>query len=770
MENLLPESKALYQLLRSETKEEYESRFATYKKEMLDAVKVFIDDTKEQIKDVHTTVDGVRTTVSADLQAAKESIGAERDAVKSTPSSEIAGLAAAVDRAMRFDPGAVAGRPSTSASKEVDACTVGPDGRHWETQNRGTNYAQHTNCPEGDSEEETLDVEQEPVNQQLMMLSVAAISPDVNAPRTMQLQAQLHGYGAESYDGIIGLDWLGKYSPMTTHWEQGWLGIQHEGRHVNLHGEGPMLSTHALIELHLIREAPTEQPVELPPEVQSVLEQYSTVFEAPTALPSRRLYDHHIPLIPGARPISIRPYRVAPELKTDIERKIKELLDHGVITHSNSAFGSPILLVKKADHSWRLVVDYRHLNVLTVKGKYPLPVIDELLDELAGTHWFSKLDLNAGYHQIRLAPGEEYKTAFQSHNGHYEFKVMAFGLTGAPATFQHAMNASLAPVLRKFALVFFDDIRIYTATYDDHLQHLAIVLDILKRDQCSPSILTLAMWVLERFSQQGHPLAYVSRALGPRNRMLSVYEEYLAILLAVQQWRSYLQVGEFIIRTDHKILTHLTDQRLHTEWQPKALTKLMGLQYKWLQERSLIIASVRQHLLRMQQRMKAQADKHRTERTFEVGAEVFLRLQPYLQSSVARRANHKLAFKFFGPFRVLERVSPVLPPPDALFQIPVKILQQRVCQRGVRTVAQARVQWSGGSENQATWEDVDALRQQFPYAPAWGQAAFQEKGIVSGPATYEKEFTTAEDSGPTPARPKRDKRDSSWLADGHWVT
>jgi hypothetical protein len=127
-------------------------------------------------------------------------------------------------------------------------------------------------------------------------------------------------------------------------------------------------------------------------------------------------------------------------------------------------------------------VDYRHLNAITIKGKYPVPVIDEFLDELSKASSFTKLDLRVGFHQIRLKPGKEYKTAFQTHCGHYEFRVMAFGLTGAPGTFQGAMNSTLAPYLRIFVLVFFDDILIYSNTLEEHLVHIRLVFELLVKD------------------------------------------------------------------------------------------------------------------------------------------------------------------------------------------------------------------------------------------------------------------------------------------------
>jgi hypothetical protein len=241
----------------------------------------------------------------------------------------------------------------------------------------------------------------------------------LNCPWTCeghQFNTQFKFIALGAYDGILGLDWLAMHSPMNVDWEEQWMSFDHHGSTITLQSHQPEQFSCTVVELLLLHDS-TDSPVQLPVEVTQILKQFQSVFEEPVGLPPRRLCDHSIPLIPGAQPVNKKPYRYTPQLKTEIEKQIAEMLASGVIRISNSAFSSPIILVRKKDGSWRIVVDYRHLNALTIKSRYPIPVIDELLDELAGASWFSKLDLRAGYHQIRMAPGEEFKTSFQTHHG-----------------------------------------------------------------------------------------------------------------------------------------------------------------------------------------------------------------------------------------------------------------------------------------------------------------------------------------------------------------
>lgn len=298
-----------------------------------------------------------------------------------------------------------------------------------------------------------------------------------------------------AYDAILGVNWLKQFGRMTIDWEAKYLSFWYQGKEITLQGilskptqtitestpdqlqkwlSGNEVWAMAVVDT--VTQMIESIPVPVSPDMQSLLSEFQDVFEEPKELPPQRALDHAISLTEGAQPVNSRPYRYSPLQKDEIERQVQEMLATGVIAASMSPFASPVLLVKKKDGSWRFCVDYRRLNLLTIKNKFPLPVVDELLDELAGTKFFSKLDLRAGYHQIRMRPEDEPKTAFKTHHGHYQFRVMPFGLTNAPATFQCIMNSVFASFLRKFVIVFLDDILIYSATWSEHLEHLKLVM------------------------------------------------------------------------------------------------------------------------------------------------------------------------------------------------------------------------------------------------------------------------------------------------------
>ncbi|KAJ9512039.1 hypothetical protein QJQ45_004614 [Haematococcus lacustris] len=226
-------------------------------------------------------------------------------------------------------------------------------------------------------------------------------------------------------------------------------------------------------------------PPSLSPSATALLSEHIEVF--PKELPSvhdlpHRSVDYVIQLESGTPPN--RPvYRMSQEELDELKRQLDELLAKGYIRPSTSPFGFAVLFVRKKDGSLRLCVDYRALNQLTIKNRYPLPRIDDLLDQLAGARVFSKIDLKSGYHQIRVAEADIHKTAFRTRYGHYEYTVMPFGLCNAPATFQRLMNDIFRPHLDQFVLVYLDDILIYSRSEAEHLEHLRTVLGLLRQHQ-----------------------------------------------------------------------------------------------------------------------------------------------------------------------------------------------------------------------------------------------------------------------------------------------
>jgi hypothetical protein len=242
-----------------------------------------------------------------------------------------------------------------------------------------------------------------------------------------------------------------------------------------------LLTLDDVIPLNAAVEASADESpeVSIPKEYQDLAEVFSEV-ESSALPPHRGHLDHHIPLEEGSKPVFGPLYNLSETELKALKEYIDRNLRRGWIRSSTSPFGAPILFTKKSDGSLRLCVDYRALNRMTIKNRYPLPLISELLDRIKGKKYFTKLDLRDAFHQLRVAMGDEWKTAFRTRYGHFEYTVMPFGLTGAPGTFQAYVNDALREFLDEFCVVYLDDILIFSETLEEHIQHVRKVLLRLK--------------------------------------------------------------------------------------------------------------------------------------------------------------------------------------------------------------------------------------------------------------------------------------------------
>ncbi|GJY12219.1 putative reverse transcriptase domain-containing protein [Tanacetum coccineum] len=317
-----------------------------------------------------------------------------------------------------------------------------------------------------------------------------------------------------SFDVIIGMDWLSKYHAVIDCAEK-IVRIPWGNETLIIHGDGSkqgngtrlniisctkthkyLLKGHHVFLASITAKETEDRSGEKRLEDVPIVQDFPEVFpEELPGLPPTRQVEFQIDLVPGAAPVARAPYRLAPSEMKELSEQLQELSDKGFIRPSSSPWGAPVLFVKKKDGSFRMCIDYRELNKLTVKNRYPLPRIDDLFDQLQGSSVYSKIDLRSGYHQLRVREQDIPKTAFRTRYGHYEFQVMPFGLTNAPAVFMDLMNRVCKPNLDKFVIVFIDDILIYSKNKKEHEEHLKAILELLKKEELYAKFSKCEFWI-----------------------------------------------------------------------------------------------------------------------------------------------------------------------------------------------------------------------------------------------------------------------------------
>ncbi|GJV31020.1 RNA-directed DNA polymerase [Tanacetum coccineum] len=313
---------------------------------------------------------------------------------------------------------------------------------------------------------------------------------------------------------------------------------------------------------------PTTHPL-----VQPLIKSYQHVFpaEIPSGLPPMRSIQHKIDLIPGSALPNKPAYRTNPQETTEIRKQVDGLLEKGLIRESLSPCAVPTLLVPKKNGEWRMCMDSRSINKITIKYRFPIPRLNDLLDELHGATVFSKVDLRSGYHQIRIYEGDEWKTAFKTKEGLYEWLVMPFGLSNAPSTFMRLMNQVLKPFLNRFVVVYFDDILVYSRTETDHQSHLQQLFEVLDREKLYGNLEKC-----DFFASQVTFLGYLVSAQGIQvdDKKIQAIQDW-PVPQTIQQVRSFHGLASFyrrFIKNFSTIVAPMTEvtKYKHFEWNPQA--------------------------------------------------------------------------------------------------------------------------------------------------------------------------------------------------------
>jgi hypothetical protein len=300
-------------------------------------------------------------------------------------------------------------------------------------------------------------------------------------------------------------------------------------------------------------------------------------------MPPDRDIEFAIELQSGMTPISKRPYWMPPAELAELKKQLQELLDKGFIRPSTSPWGCPTLFVKKKDENLRLCIDYRPLNAVTIKNKYPLTRIDVLFDQLVGAKVFSKIDLRSSYHQIKIRASDIPKTAFSTRYGLYEYLVMSFGLTNAPAHFMYLMNSIFMPELDKFVVVFIDDILVYSKNKEEHADHLHVVLQRLREHRLYAKLSKCDFW-LKEIKFLGHTISQAGIAVDP-DKVQEVMNWKPP--MTVRQIRSFLGLAGYYRRF---ILDFSRIAKPMTELLKK------GAKFVWGQKCEDVFHTLRQHL------------------------------------------------------------------------------------------------------------------------------------------------------------------------------